>query len=270
MTRLLLISSFLVVAAMATVSHGEAQAPTNEMCPVLTDERVDPDIFAEYQGKRVYLCCMRCKKMFLANPTQYIGNLPQFSVTGAERQEDEHEHAHAPQETVAGKASEQDEAAHHDHATGHEKPRGSSRLIRFLGQFHPIAVHFPIALVVAASLAEALAWLTRRSFFAGAARFSVAVAALTAILAVLLGWAAGAFAHYPGELARVLTIHRWLGTSSGLLIVMAAVLSEAYHLRGNGRLRLAYRSLLFGSMVLVGLTGYFGASLIYGLGHFTW
>ena len=42
----------------------------------------------------------------------------------------------------------------HDHATDHGDPEGFGRVVRFLGKFHPVVVHFPIALILAAALAE--------------------------------------------------------------------------------------------------------------------
>lgn len=44
---------------------------TNAWCPVLPDERVDPEIYTEHQGRRVYFCCQRCLRMFEADPDAF-------------------------------------------------------------------------------------------------------------------------------------------------------------------------------------------------------
>ena len=48
------------------------------MCPVMTKNPINPDIFVEYQGKKVYFCCDDCKDEFLKNPEKYVAKLPQF------------------------------------------------------------------------------------------------------------------------------------------------------------------------------------------------
>ena len=47
-------------------------------CPVMEGNPIDPNIYVEYQGKKVYFCCASCKATFLANPEKYLAKLPQF------------------------------------------------------------------------------------------------------------------------------------------------------------------------------------------------
>lgn len=48
-------------------------------CPVMKMKmKIDKNIFVEYQGKKVYFCCLRCKPEFEKNPEKYVGMLPQF------------------------------------------------------------------------------------------------------------------------------------------------------------------------------------------------
>ena len=49
------------------------------VCPVMEGNPIDPNIFVEYQGKKVYFCCEDCKAKFQAEPEKYIAQLPQFS-----------------------------------------------------------------------------------------------------------------------------------------------------------------------------------------------
>ncbi|MBM4045287.1 MAG: hypothetical protein FJ279_09250 [Planctomycetes bacterium] len=48
--------------------HGKAEAKkslpdgANKVCPVSNEKVDDPDLFVEYQGERIYLCCKGCVK----------------------------------------------------------------------------------------------------------------------------------------------------------------------------------------------------------------
>ncbi|MCX8036211.1 MAG: hypothetical protein N3D11_03960 [Candidatus Sumerlaeia bacterium] len=150
------------------------------------------------------------------------------------------------------------------------QPAGLSRLIRFAGKFHPAAVHFPIALIIVAALAELVGLATQKSLYRDSARVMVFAAALTAIPAAALGWATGAFAEYAGALARVLTLHRWLGTAAAALIIVTAIVSEISHRPGRESLKPLYRLLLLASAILIAATGYFGGALVFGLNHYQW
>jgi len=48
-------------------------------CPVLDGNKIDKNVFVEYQGKKVYFCCPDCKAKFEAAPEKYISKLPQFA-----------------------------------------------------------------------------------------------------------------------------------------------------------------------------------------------
>jgi YHS domain-containing protein len=48
------------------------------MCPVMDGMKINPDVFTEYKGVKVYFCCADCKAKFEADPEKYAANLPQF------------------------------------------------------------------------------------------------------------------------------------------------------------------------------------------------
>ncbi len=63
-----------------TPHHAEHAAPGHDeiiqkTCPVMGGE-IDPEVFIEYKGVRVYFCCWGCDKKFRDNPDQYIPKLP--------------------------------------------------------------------------------------------------------------------------------------------------------------------------------------------------
>ncbi len=60
------------------VAAPEQAQTTNVTCPVMIGYEVDPDIFTDYEGKRVYFCCLNCKVAFEKEPQKYLAHLPQF------------------------------------------------------------------------------------------------------------------------------------------------------------------------------------------------
>ncbi|MHC4414983.1 MAG: DUF2231 domain-containing protein [Planctomycetota bacterium] len=158
----------------------------------------------------------------------------------------------------------------HDHALDHGGGQGLDRLVHWLGKFHPVVVHMPIGLLIGAALAEVLLMITGASWLAGAARFGVMFGALTAATAAPLGWANAAGAEYAGELASALTVHRWLGTGAAAWAVATLALSEASRRERFFQWRPWYRVALLTGAALVGVTGHFGGTLVFGLEYYRW
>jgi uncharacterized membrane protein/mono/diheme cytochrome c family protein len=145
------------------------------------------------------------------------------------------------------------------------------RILRDLGQFHPPSAHFPIALLIVALPAEFLWQLTRKDNWKATVRFCVTLGALAAGITATLGWCDAPFSSYAGTSASVLLWHRWFGTVTAVWAVLVAMLAAFSNRRGNPpRLRRWFRRTLVLGVVLVGIAGYLGASLIYGLNHFSW
>jgi uncharacterized membrane protein/mono/diheme cytochrome c family protein len=145
------------------------------------------------------------------------------------------------------------------------------RVLRDLGQFHPPSTHFPIALLIVALPAEFLWNLTRKDSWKTTVRFCVTLGAVTAVITATLGWCDAPFSTYAGASASVLLWHRWFGTGTAIWAVLAAALLEFSNRRGNPqRLSCYFRLTLVIGAVLVSVAGYLGASLIYGLNHFSW
>jgi YHS domain-containing protein len=46
------------------------------LCPVMGNE-INPDVFIEYKGVKIYFCCWGCDDKFLADPERYIPKLPE-------------------------------------------------------------------------------------------------------------------------------------------------------------------------------------------------
>jgi hypothetical protein len=141
------------------------------------------------------------------------------------------------------------------------------RFLPWLGKFHLLFLHFPIALLVAAAVAEAWSIVLRSHVPAPAVRFCVVLGATSAVTTVALGWLHALGGHGAG-MPRLLSLHRWFGTAASLWVVTTAVFSERDARRGVRSWHT--RGLLFVGALLVGLTAHFGGILVHGEGFFDW
>jgi mono/diheme cytochrome c family protein/uncharacterized membrane protein len=144
----------------------------------------------------------------------------------------------------------------------------AEKLIRWLGQFHPAAVHFPIGLLTAAAVAELLGLVTGKLAFDAISRYCLWFGALTAVVAGILGWFLGGF--HLTDTSWVLMAHRWLGTSTSAWAGLVLVLSELSRRPDHRRARMRFRVALFAVAVLVLITGFFGGALVFGFEHYSW
>jgi uncharacterized membrane protein len=144
-------------------------------------------------------------------------------------------------------------------------PDGNERTewLQFLGHFHPIAVHLPIAILILVPLVE----LAGRSRFfpqlLSSVDFLLGVATCGAIGAIALGWCLARSGGYSGSLV---TQHMW----GGLLVAVAAWL--CWLLRGRSsesHLNRGYLTALIVTVTLVSFTGYRGGQLSQGENHLT-
>jgi uncharacterized membrane protein len=156
-----------------------------------------------------------------------------------------------PAEAVARSAPEPTEPVDDD-------PRLEAALER-AGRFQPRRVPFPVALLLAALMAQVLGAWRGRERYEAAARFCLAVGAAGAVVAAALGWASAASSSYPSAAQQDLFLHRWVGTATAVAAVVAWVT-----VRRAGPL---HRALVVLAAVGVAVAGYYGGNLIYGPDH---
>ena len=128
-----------------------------------------------------------------------------------------------------------------------------------LNNLHPATVHFPIALLLFAALAELLFAARGSERMRSAAEITAVAGGITASLAALFGWIhTGIWLGGDGAMQW----HRWLGTGLGLAgPLIAWVALSAGDRRG------AFRVLLTLSAIAVLAQGWLGAELGHGAGH---
>jgi uncharacterized membrane protein len=133
----------------------------------------------------------------------------------------------------------------------------------YIGKFHPLLVHFPIALVLAAAAAELVVIATTRQAWRTVALANIRAAAALGVVTVITGWL---FASSPlVDASPSLEWHRWVGVAGAAGAIGAAVLSWRLHVLSR-RSAFVYRFTLFFTALLVVITGHLGGALVWGAG----
>ena len=130
-----------------------------------------------------------------------------------------------------------------------------------IGKLHPLLVHFPIALVLAAAGAEIIAIRTRQVSWRAIAVANLRMGAAMGALTLIAGWvlATAPFVEATPSLA----LHRWTGVTAVAATIGAALASRRSHVQSRRSL-LVYRGALFGAAALVAIAGHLGAALVWG------
>jgi uncharacterized membrane protein len=140
---------------------------------------------------------------------------------------------------------------------------GSSfdRFLDWIGRWHPILIHFPIAFFPAALFTAIIG--RRRPAFAAPVQFLVLAGGVSAPVAALLGWfdAAGM------DPDPLLNVHRWLGTAIGALAIPLVVWAWRKPERDRSGLMIVGLSTITAAIVV---QGWYGGALVHGMDHMNW
>ncbi len=157
-------------------------------------------------------------------------------------------------------ATEPVTSSSHSNEGSHEHPRERQPIYYLIGKIHPIVIHFPIALIIAAGLAELCSLTQRRTGMTSAVTFCLLLGTAGAVLSAISGWV---FAMEQGYVIEMTTetasLHRWLG----VLTALAAPVLLWVDLLSNKDRRF-FRFCLVVLIALVMATGHFGGVLVYG------
>jgi uncharacterized membrane protein len=135
----------------------------------------------------------------------------------------------------------------------------------FIGKFHLLVVHFPIALVLAAAAAELGVIATTHKAWRTVAVANIRAGAAIGIVTAITGWL---FASSPlVDAGPSLEWHRWVGMAGAAGAIGAALLSSRLHVSAP-RSVFMYRFTLFVTAILVAITGHLGGTLVWGAGFF--
>lgn len=129
---------------------------------------------------------------------------------------------------------------------------------QWLGSFHFILLHFPIALIIMTGISEILLVWRQRPIFDYASRFMIISAAILAVPTALLGLIYSYTSSYNGLLADFIWWHMWAGISTAIFASYVAFIRQCF-----GTSNLYYIS-LFILFLLINITGYLGAGMTFG------
>ena len=85
--------SLLVFAFLMSTACVQINLHTQRKCPVMGGA-INKDIYADYEGKRVYFCCEACISTFKSDPAKYVKKLEGEGVTLETVSKGEHHHDH--------------------------------------------------------------------------------------------------------------------------------------------------------------------------------
>ena len=141
--------------------------------------------------------------------------------------------------------------------------------LEYLGRFHPLLVHFPIALLFFAALTEVTNRFRGRPFSRGGPEgWLLAGGTLSAVLAAALGWmaAAGRNDFDATDLLR----HRWLGTALAVQTLVGGIVYGIGLRRNQPKTLAVGRWIILLSVLLLVPVGHYGAVLVHGRDYLSW
>jgi uncharacterized membrane protein len=141
----------------------------------------------------------------------------------------------------------------------------SGRLLRWLGGWHPAAVHFPVALFLTVAFLEAMALLRRKPIYTASNKLLLAIATLGAFVAAPLGWINAGLPAADDETA--LTLHRWVGTALPFLLLVVWRLKPNAEAAAAGRNGPLYAIALSVVAAAILAQAYLGAEVTHGAEH---
>jgi uncharacterized membrane protein len=137
------------------------------------------------------------------------------------------------------------------------------------GVLHLLVLHFPIALIMAALLADVLWLVTRRPFFRACGPYCIILGAISAIPTVVTGDMLGDAMQFTGDKAAVFEVHEGLGIATMAVALAAAAWRLASSIWLARRPKFAwwpypYGLLIAATAALVTMAGHWGGMLMLG------
>ena len=135
--------------------------------------------------------------------------------------------------------------------------------VQFIGRFHLLIIHFPIALILLVPILELVGRFERFSHLRLSSGFVLGLATISAIIAAFLGWCLARTGGYSGSLV---IQHMWGG------IALMAICWLCWALRGliaEANAEKYYAAALTVGVLVVSWTGYRGGQISQGEEHLT-
>jgi YHS domain-containing protein len=71
MKKIIIIAMAILFLIPGIVFSAERELKSQTTCPVLGD-KIDKNVYLDYEGQRIYFCCAGCKDTFLKDPEKYF------------------------------------------------------------------------------------------------------------------------------------------------------------------------------------------------------
>ena len=134
-------------------------------------------------------------------------------------------------------------------------------LWNFLGRLHPLAVHFPVSLLLFAAILELFTLKDFKSRLRPGINILLAAGVATATISVVLGLLLARSGDYGKD---TLNIHQWTGIATAAIGAIGLFLLYQIEKKNQAKLIKPYRAILILAGVGVCVAGHFGASLTHG------
>lgn len=95
----ILAALLVVIMAIGTTScskEADTESGKQMTCPVMKGENINPDLYADANGKRIYVCCPGCIVKIKADPGKYIQQMEAEGIVldKTPKQDDHSGHRH--------------------------------------------------------------------------------------------------------------------------------------------------------------------------------
>lgn len=254
---MLFLAALLVLMVTAPIANGSSIE--QEMCLVMPEETVDSEIYSMFEGQKIQFCCKKCRRQFDRNPDAWVSK-----ISGAETSIELAEKT-APTNLEQPAAIMDFQESNASIANAVVPTKKSSAVVRLAGKMHPLVIHFPIALVFTAFLAEGLAILTKAKWCNQTALLCIGIAAVGGIASGVFGWAASTQLEVVGDDIQRLWLHKAFALSAiGMTLATGAAALFHYRHEESNRAQTVYRILLLVTVATTSLAGHFGGELVHG------
>ncbi len=148
--------------------------------------------------------------------------------------------------------------AHEEHAEQPDESGHPKSWTQWVGSFHLIFLHFPIALINMVAISEILFARHKKPIFEFSSRFMLIASAIVSPPTALLGFIYSYSASYSGLMETYLWWHMWFGLATAISTIFVTIIRERF---GVNRLYYSSLSLIF---LMINITGYFGGGMTFG------
>lgn len=137
----------------------------------------------------------------------------------------------------------------------------SSPLLSFLGGLHPLAVHFPLGMAIAALFFESLFVISKNTTWQTSAFHTLTLGSALSIVTIFTGLSASELGPYFAEDALILDSHRMYGLIGAGCLILTTYLGAQSRIKKTDLLIKLYRAGLVLTNFAVYSAGHFGAKL---------